>query len=209
VPFKELYAGYQQLAADAERKSLVDDEPMHEGMRRRSPIERRAFEKLASRMFEPSPARDQVLATLYELLDLDYDGTVDAGEMLVALVALCSGSIDEKLSVCFQVFDADHSGRLDQAELADLVHTTLLRGLHVVEALFRNYLPEGSRESTELVTLFSLANFSAIEQVAQRALSEADADGDGRVDEAEFRAWAAKHPLLRQLLTLSQVLFGS
>jgi Ca2+-binding EF-hand superfamily protein len=78
----------------------------------------------------------------------------------------------------------------------------------VVEALFRNYLPEGSRESTELVVLFSLANFTAIEAEAERALTDADTDQDGLVDEAEFIRWASKHPMLTQLLTLSRTLFG-
>jgi Ca2+-binding EF-hand superfamily protein len=178
-----------------------------DGVRRRAPVERRAFDHIASGLFAPSPARDSALSTLYELLDLDYDGTVDAGEMLVALVALCKGSVEDKLRVCFRVFDADGSGTLDKDELSDLVHTTLLRGLHVVEALFRNYLPEGKRESTELVTLFSLANFSLIEQVAERALLDADKDGDGRLDEAEFVQWGKQHPLFKQLLTLSEHMF--
>jgi uncharacterized protein (DUF924 family)/Ca2+-binding EF-hand superfamily protein len=203
--FQELYARYREVVSEA----VAGFDDADAGLRRRAPIERAAFAKLAAVMFEPSPAFDGAVNTLYELLDLDYDGTVDAGEVLVALVALCTGSVDDKLHVCFEVFDADDNGRLDSAELNDLVHTTLLRGLHVVEALFRNYLPEGSRESTELVTLFSLANFSRIEHLAERALADADHDRDGMIDEPEFRAWAREHPLLVQLLTLSRVLFGS
>jgi uncharacterized protein (DUF924 family)/Ca2+-binding EF-hand superfamily protein len=202
-PFGELFERYQEAIAEAH----ATYEATQDGMRRRAPVERRAFDHIASGLFAPSPAREGVLGTLYELLDLDYDGTVDAGEMLVALVALCSGSVEDKLRVCFRVFDADGSGKLDAAELADLVHTTLLRGLHVVEALCRNYLPEGQRESTELVTLFSLANFSLIEQVAERALSDADKNGDGQLDEEEFVAWGKAHPLFKQLLTLSEQMF--
>jgi uncharacterized protein (DUF924 family)/Ca2+-binding EF-hand superfamily protein len=203
-PFRELFQRYKSVLAGA----TATFELTQHGVRRRMPVDRRGFEQLVRPLFSDSPALESVLGTLYELLDLDYDGTVDAGEILVALVALCSGSLEEKLEVCFQIFDADQSGRLDRDELRDLVHTTLLRGLHVVEAIFRSHLPEGTRESVQLVLLFSLANFSAIEESAERALQSADRDGDGMVDEAEFRAWARTHPMLTQLLTLSQALFG-
>lgn len=202
--FDELFVCYREVVAEA----IASYDFTRDGVRQTVPIDRRAFERVAGGLFDPSPMREAALSTLHELLDLDYDGAVDAGEMLVALMALCTGDAADKLRVCFQVFDADGSGYLDDRELRELVHTTLLRGLHVVEALFRDYAPEDTRETTELVVLFSLADFSAIERAARRALAEADADEDGRVDEAEFAAWAGKHPLFRQLLTLSDALFG-
>ena len=136
-------------------------------------------------------------------------GSLAGGEALVALATLCSGRVDDKLRAVFQIFDGDGNGRLDRAELRDLVHTTLLRGLHLVEAVFRNYHPASTRESTELVLLFSLKNFAAVEENAEHALDEADTDGDGMLDEAEFTQWAKAHPLFSQLLGLSQTLFGS
>jgi Ca2+-binding EF-hand superfamily protein len=202
--FSELHERYRVLVADAS----ASFEHTSKGVRRSAPIERRAFERMASVLFEESPALEGVLTTLYELLDLDYDGTVDAGELLVALNALCSGGLEAKLDVCFDVFDRDGSGFLDRDELWDLLHTTLLRGLNLVEALFLQYLPEDRAPGGEELVLFSLADFSAIEQASVRALSEADADADGSVDRAEFRAWAAAHPLLGQLFRLSESLFG-
>jgi uncharacterized protein (DUF924 family)/Ca2+-binding EF-hand superfamily protein len=203
-PITELFARYRTLLAGSESSF----ETTRDGVRRSLPIGPKQFRELAGTLFAEGPAREQVLATLYELLDLDYDGTVDAGELLVALNALCSGGLEAKLDVCFDVFDRDGSGRLDREELWDLLHTTLLRGLNLVEALFLQYLPEDHPADTEQLVLFSLADFSAIEQAAVRALSEADADADGSVDRAEFHAWAARHPLLGQLFRLSDGLFG-
>jgi Ca2+-binding EF-hand superfamily protein len=203
-PIGELFARYRALLAGSEASfDLTRD-----GVRRSVPIGPRQFRELAGTLFGEGPARENVLGTLYELLDLDYDGTVDAGELLVALNALCSGGLEAKLDVCFDVFDRDGSGFLDREELWDLLHTTLLRGLNLVEALFLQYLPEDHAPGGEQLVLFSLADFSAIEQAAVRALSEADADADGSVDRAEFRAWAAAHPLLGQLFRLSESLFG-
>lgn len=204
-PIDELFARYRALLEASE----TSFEPTRDGVRRSLPIGPRQFRELAGTLFAPGPARDEVLATLYELLDLDYDGTVDAGELLVALNALCSGGVDRKLDVCFEVFDRDGSGFLDRDELWDLLHTTLLRGLNLVESLFLQYRPEEPAPGGQELVLFSLADFSAIEQASVRALSEADADADGSVDRAEFRAWAGSHPLLGQLFRLSESLFGA
>lgn len=203
--FPELYARYQEVLADA----TAGYELTRGGTRRSLPIGPRAFERIAGVLFASSPPPEGGLTSLYELLDLDFDGTIDAGEALVALATLCSGRVDDKLHVVFQIFDGDGNGHLDRAELRDLVHTTQLRGLHLVEAVFRNYHPASTRESTEFVLLFSLTNFAAVEENAEQALDEADSDGDGLLDEAEFTAWAKKHPLFAQLLGLSQTLFGS
>jgi len=205
-PLTDLFSRYQELGTQGQ----VTYEATRDGVRRTLPIDRRTFKTLAGDLFGDSPGRDAALGTLYELLDMDYNGTVDAGEVVVALNVLCSGSKQERLQVCFDVFDADGSGHLDSEELHDFIHTTLLRGLHLVEALFGKYLPEsdGSADAGPEVVLFSLADFGAIEQAAMRALEEADSDGDGQVDRAEFEAWAGSHPLLKQLLDLSESLFG-
>ena len=205
-PLSELVKRYRELATQGGQTY----EATPTGVRRTLPIDRRAFTTLAGDLFADSPGRDAALGTLYELLDMDYNGTVDAREIVVALNVLCSGSEEERLGACFDVFDADGSGYLDRQELHDFIHTTLLRGLHLVEALFAKYLPEPSerRDEEPEMVLFSLANFGAIEQSAMRALSEADAGGDGKVDRAEFGRWAGDHPLVAQLLRLSESLFG-
>lgn len=204
-PFAESFARYRDVVAGI----TASYELTREGVERSVAIDRRTFERLAAELFDPTPAREAALLTLHELLDLDYDGSVDAGEALIALVALSTGDVALKLDALFQAFDPDASGVLDDRALQALVQTALLRGFHVVEALFRDYTPEGTRETTELVVLFSLADFSAIERTARRALGEADADEDGLVGRSEFAAWARRHPLFRQLLALPDRLFGA
>lgn len=205
LPFDALFARYREIVAGV----AASYEVTRDGVQRSVAIDRRAFERIAGGLFTEPAARDAALGTLHELLDLDYDGTVEASEVLVALIALSSGDIAPKLRACHQVFGGDEDGFLDDRGLRELVQTTLLRGFHVVEALFRDYTPEGTRETTELVVLFSLADFSAIERTARRALGEADSDEDGRVGEAEFVAWAERHPLFVQLLALPDRLFGT
>jgi uncharacterized protein (DUF924 family)/Ca2+-binding EF-hand superfamily protein len=204
-PFEDLFVRYREVVAGA----TASYEVTRDGLDRSVAIDRRAFERIAGALFPPSAARDAALATLHDLLDLDYDGTVEAREVLIALMALSSGDATEKLRACHEAFGRDAEGFLDERALRELVQTTLLRGFHVVEALFRDYMPEGSRETTELVVLFSLADFSAIERAARRALAEADTDEDGRVGEPEFVAWAARHRLFAQLLALPDRLFGT
>ncbi|KAF0160762.1 MAG: hypothetical protein FD160_4203, partial [Caulobacteraceae bacterium] len=157
LPFDALFARYREIVAGV----AASYEVTRDGVQRSVAIDRRAFERIAGGLFTEPAARDAALGTLHELLDLDYDGTVEASEVLVALIALSSGDIAPKLRACHQVFGGDEDGFLDDRGLRELVQTTLLRGFHVVEALFRDYTPEGTRETTELVVLFSLADFSA------------------------------------------------
>lgn len=204
-PLTELSALHR--ATLAERAVEVKATPG--GFRTSNAITRRDFKALAKKMFGPGKRQDDMASKLYALIDLDYSGSIDASELLVALSIVCRGSVVEKVNACFDIFDADGSGHLDQGELKRLVHATLLRGFHLVEALFAEFVPKDAVESGggEHVVLFSVANYTEIEAAAERALAEADRDGDGFVDRAEFIQWAQEHPLLRQFFQLSDVLF--
>lgn len=179
-----------------------------EGFTKALIVERGTFKSILGPMFTDTGHRDQVLAHLYELLDMDYSGAIDASELLVALILFGEGNLHDKLALAFDVFDIDGSDSLDLDEIENLVQTCFLRGLHFTEALFRAYTDPSTDTSEEAVTLYTLNRLDEINNASHNALLEQDADGDGSVCKEEFIAWASGHELLKQFFSLQDQLFG-
>lgn len=206
APIGELYESFMESVKDA---NAVSFDATPDGFRKSIIVGKRVFKSLVGPMFKNVDERDRTLGLLYELLDMDYSGTIDHRELLVAFVLLCSGEIDEKLGLTFDIFDLNRDGSLDRDELEEMIQTCFLRGFNFAEAIFLSFSEGRSQSDQELITLYELDRFSDIARAGRNALREADTDGDGVVDRGEFVSWARSHSLLEQFFGLHARLFGT
>jgi Ca2+-binding EF-hand superfamily protein len=205
VAIKTLHQGFVDQVLGS---NIVCLDATKEGFTKALIVERGTFKSMLGPLFENAENRDQVLAHLYELLDMDYSGAIDASELLVALILFGKGSLNEKLALAFDVFDIDGSQSLDLDEIENLVQTCFLRGLHFTEALFRAYTDPTTDQSVEQVTLYTLSHLDEINNASHNALLEQDADDSGCISKEEFIAWAKDHDLLNQFFSLHEKLFA-
>jgi len=59
---------------------------------------------------------------IFEIVDVDTDGTLDFGEFCQALATYCMFEVEEILKYCFFVFDRDKNGYIEQDELLALLN---------------------------------------------------------------------------------------
>lgn len=201
--FSTILEKYRELIKTKQASLNID----HNGGRQSVELSKKEFVVLLDDMFGESVGRFELLGHIFELLDFDYSGKLDAGEAVVALSVLCKGSLTEKLRVSFEAFDADGNGTLDNQEFATFIRTTLLRGVALVQALFHNYMPEDAGRE-DLMSVFSISEFGEIEQLEETGFAEADRDGDGDVTRSEFIEWATGNHMLGQFFVLHDRVFG-
>ena len=116
-----------------------------------------------------NPTEDEVLNLVIEY-DVNGDGTIDFDEFLEMMRKQAEQQDNSaELKEAFKIFDRDGNGYIDAAELKKVGRTRLDRNM-------KDYF-------VQVVTLYG--ERLSLEE-AEELLSEADLDGDGKLDFQEF-----------------------
>ena len=113
---------------------------------------------------------------LFTSLDVDSNGVVDFAELGAGLSVLCGGSSGDKITAAFKLFDLNGDGVITEEEM-----TTYLTSVYRV--IFET--------TPEVAQAMGVTPERLAEVTAADAFDTADADDDGEITLAEFRAWYA------------------
>ncbi|MES1910828.1 MAG: hypothetical protein MHM6MM_003357 [Cercozoa sp. M6MM] len=143
-----------------------------------------------------SAGDDVLVRRVVSAFDANADGRVDLREFLVGLSSCCRGSHDEKLRFAFRVFDANASGHLQRGELEEMllaVWKVAELKEKIGELLNRPKdnaaadTGDGDGENPDAV-------HRLVVKLVDTIFRDYDLDGDGRINESEFRRWANDNP---------------
>lgn len=168
-------------------------------------LNKAAFLSVAASIFETD--QHELLDAIFEYLDLDDSGAIDAGELLCALNIFCSGRAQDKSRVCFQAFDLDNNGSLSRAEFKNMLHTTLVTSRDLLIDLLGHFAEGDDPLHVETVTLHTL-KVDEVEVMSDAAFDLADKNKDGKIELAEFEAWADTQANMVDFFHTFDKLFG-
>jgi len=168
-------------------------------------IDKTTFMNAAKSIFETK--QDELLDSIYDYLDLDGSGTIDAGELLCALNIFCSGNTAEKVRICFAAFDLDGNGVLSRDEFRNMLHTTLVTSRDLLVDLLGHFAEGDDPDTVETVALKTL-KIDEVELMADAAFDAADTNKDGSIQLSEFQVWANAQSNMHDFFQTFDVLFG-
>ena len=128
---------------------------------------------------EDSDKLNVVKSRLFEIFDVDGNGTVDFSELASGLSILCGGSRDDKARAAFSLFDYNGDGFISKKEMVRYL-TSVFRVMYETQP--------GSRDKMG-VDADVLARATA-----EQAFEDADLNHDGRLSFAEFQLWYGQAP---------------
>eukprot|EP00030_Apusomonadida_sp_AF-17_P003067 a344326_281.p1 GENE.a344326_281~~a344326_281.p1 ORF type:complete len:183 (+),score=90.89 a344326_281:30-551(+) len=153
---------------------------------------RKGFSQNKSKAGKPELTEEQrqEIREAFDLFDTDGSGTIDARELKVAMRALGFEPKKEEIRKMIADIDKDGSGQIEFAEFAELMTTRMSERDSREEILkaFRLF----DSDSTGRVTFRDLKRVAKelgenlTDEELQEMIDEADRDGDGEVDEADF-----------------------
>lgn len=119
-----------------------------------------------------------ILSRLFKTFDNDCNGLVDFSELSSGLSILCGGEADDKAGAAFALYDVNGDGTISFDELYRYL-------LCVFKVMYETQ--PGTKEQTGGVSPEELAS-----STAEKIFEEADIDGNGSLDQEEFRKWYSK-----------------
>lgn len=130
-----------------------------------------------------SPTNEANIPLLFHAFDLNQDRQIDFRELMHGLSTLCRGTVDERLELAFNCYDTNNTGFLEKGEVRNMV-TFLLRSQFTIT-------PSADVVEKHVTCIFE----------------EADSDGDGKINFAEYSLGVKSIPLLTdcyQLITTGE-----
>ncbi|XP_031395097.1 calcineurin B-like protein 4 isoform X2 [Punica granatum] len=141
-------------------------------------------EELQLALFKNSSKRNLFLDRIFDLFDVNGNGRIEFSEFVRSLAIFHPKTTDQvKASYAFRLYDLRQTGCIERVEF--WLHGQLKE---MVLALFYE----------------SELNLSddVVETIVNKTFAEADAKGDGKIDEEEWRDYVAKNPSLLKNMTL-------
>ncbi|KAG5050358.1 hypothetical protein JHK85_011461 [Glycine max] len=125
----------------------------------------------------PEVAQDSYFS-IFDLFDLKRNGVIEFGEFVRSLgVFHPNAALEDKITFAFRLYDLRQTGFIEREELKEMV----LALLH-----------ESDLELSD----------DMIETIVDKTFSDADINGDGRIDQDEWKEFVSKHPSLIKNMTL-------
>ncbi|CAM8973485.1 hypothetical protein QQ045_028474 [Rhodiola kirilowii] len=115
---------------------------------------------------------------IFDLFDVKRNGVIEFGEFVRSLgVFHPDAQVEDKIKFAFRLYDLRRTGYIEREELKDMVLALL--------------------QESDLIL-----SDDVIETIVDKTFSDADTNGDGRIDEEEWTDFVKKHPTLIKNMTL-------
>ncbi|XP_015896031.3 calcineurin B-like protein 7 [Ziziphus jujuba] len=129
-------------------------------------------------LFQNSSMQNLFADRVFDLFDVKRNGVIEFVEFVRSLsIFHPEAPIEDKISFVFRLYDLQQTGYIECEEVKKMVLALL-------------------NESD-----LSLSD-EAVESIVNKTMMDADAKGDGKIDEAEWKEFVAKHPSLIKNMTL-------
>ncbi|CAN0908850.1 Calcineurin B-like protein 8 [Linum grandiflorum] len=129
-------------------------------------------------LFRSTKANNLFAERVFDLFDTKHNGVIEFSEFVHSLsIFHPRAPVADKISFAFRLYDLHETGFIERDELKEMVLAIL-------------------RESD--LTLSE----EYIESMVDKTLAEADLNGDGKIDEQEWKELVAKHPSLIKNMTI-------
>ncbi|CAK9319157.1 unnamed protein product [Citrullus colocynthis] len=135
-------------------------------------------EELRLAIFKNVNERNLFLDRIFDLFDANKSGRIGFGEFVRTMSVFHPNTPKAvKIAHAFKLYDLRHTGFIEREELREMV-SALLSESDLV-------LPD-----------------DVVEMIVDKTFTEADAKGDGKIDEEEWKAYVAQNPSLLKHMTL-------
>ncbi|XP_048127831.1 calcineurin B-like protein 4 isoform X1 [Rhodamnia argentea] len=129
-------------------------------------------------LFRNRNKRNLFADRIFDLFDVKQNGVIEFGEFVRSLgVFHPDAPIEDKTAFAFRLYDLRHTGYIEQEELKEMV----LALLHESDLVLSE---------------------DVVETIVDKTFSEADAKGDGKIDQEEWEEFVSKNPSLIRNMTL-------
>ncbi|XP_020539747.1 calcineurin B-like protein 7 isoform X2 [Jatropha curcas] len=129
-------------------------------------------------LFSNSSKHNIFAEKVFDLFDVKRNGVIEFGEFVRSLsIFHPNASEAEKITFAFRLFDLRDTGYIEREELKEMVLAVL----------------------AESDTILSSDD---IETIVDKTMTQADLNGDGKIDQEEWREFVAKNPSILKNMTL-------
>ncbi|KAI3409134.1 uncharacterized protein J3R85_019765 [Psidium guajava] len=129
-------------------------------------------------LFRNRNKRNLFADRIFDLFDVKRNGVIEFGEFVRSLgIFHPNAPIEDKTAFAFRLYDLRHTGYIEQEELKEMV----LALLHESDLVLSE---------------------DVVETIVDKTFSEADAKGDGKIDQEEWKQFVSKNPSLIKNMTL-------
>ncbi|XP_020234429.1 calcineurin B-like protein 4 isoform X2 [Cajanus cajan] len=129
-------------------------------------------------LFRNKNKRNLFADRIFDVFDLKRNGVIEFGEFVRSLgVFHPNAALEDKINFAFRLYDLRQTGFIEREELKEMVSALL---------------HESDLELSD----------DMIETIVDKTFSDADTNGDGRIDQDEWKAFVSKHPSLIKNMTL-------
>ncbi|XP_009621908.1 calcineurin B-like protein 7 [Nicotiana tabacum] len=135
-------------------------------------------EELLLALFKNHKKENLFADRIFALFDAKQNGQIDFEEFVQALSIFHPRTPEsEKIAYAFKLYDLGHTGYIEREELKEMVLALLDESdLHLSD--------------------------DVVEAIVDKTFKETDTNGDGRIDQEEWREYAARNPTLLRNMTL-------